>query len=52
MPETVILFSVWSMNGDSLSTLAQDELEQAIERAIKNVEQKEKTRLLYTKVAE
>ncbi|MDE2104784.1 MAG: hypothetical protein KGL39_46535 [Patescibacteria group bacterium] len=50
--QTAVNYQVWTMNQGPLSLEAQAEIDQAIEKAIKQVEKKEGTRLLYQKVYE
>ena len=44
----VIMFAIWTMNGEEFAGSAQTKIERAIERVIKEVEDKDGLRLLYT----
>jgi hypothetical protein len=45
--DTYTHFTVWNMNGGPLSQNAQDALSNAIQSAIKEIEEKDGTRLLW-----
>ncbi|MBU6232378.1 hypothetical protein KGP36_07125 [Patescibacteria group bacterium] len=44
----VVLFSVWSMAGEPMSLATQAQIERAIEKVVKELDEVDGVRLLYT----